>query len=256
MSPTIWTRCAGDSEIRPLSATVHRVVESQTLISTRKLVDSDDEQAVLEALVESVKPALPSTPAFEGLHYLLATPFRHPPLRHGSRFGARMEPSLFYGSLALRTAFAEVAYYRFLFLSATAAKLDLVTTELTAFTVPFRARRGVDLTAPAFASIDARVHSKTSYATSQPLGAAMRAAGVQAFLFRSARDPAGGKNVALYAPVFTTKAPTAFSQWVSTTSATRVEIAARDPLHPARLAFPRSVFEVKGALPDASREAR
>lgn len=253
MSPSIWTRCAGDSEIRALTATVHRVVESQTLISTRKLVDSDDEQAILEALVESVKPKLPDTPAFRGLHYLLATPFRHPPLRHGSRFGARSEPSLFYGSLSLQTALAEVAYYRFLFLAGTAAKLDLVTTELTAFRVQIRTKRGVDLTSEAFASVSARVHSKTTYKDSQPLGAEMRKAQVQAFLFHSARDPARGKNIALYVPVFTTKVPTAFSQWVSTASHTRVEIAARDPLHPARIAFPRERFEVKGVLPDPSR---
>jgi hypothetical protein len=253
MSPSIWTRCAGDSEIAPLTATVYRVVESQTLISTRKLTDSDEEQAVLEALVESVKPKLPDTPAFAGLHYLLATPFRHPPLRHGSRFGTRTEASLFYGSLSLPTAFAEVAYYRFLFFAGTHAKLDLVTTEITAFKVPIRTKRGMDLTSEAFASVDARIHSKTSYATSQPLGAEMRSAGVLAFLFRSSRDPERGKNVALYAPVFTKKQPTGFSQWVTTTSPARVEIAARDPLHPARLAFARTTFEVKGALPDPSR---
>jgi hypothetical protein len=253
MSPSIWTRCAGVSEIRPLSATVHRVVESQTMVSTRKLTDSDAEQAVLEALVESVKPKLPDTPAFAGLHYLLATPFRHPPLRHGSRFGSRTEPSLFYGSVSLHTAFAEVAYYRFLFLAGTTAKLDLVTTELTAFRVPIRTKRGVDLTGPAFAPCDARIHSKTTYKDTQPLGREMREAGVLAFLFRSARDPEAGKNVALYAPVFTKKVPTAFSQWVSTTSQSRVEIAARDPLHPSRIAFARERFEVKGVLPDPGR---
>lgn len=255
MSPSIWTRCAGDSEVRPLTATVHRVVESQTQVSTRKLVDSDAEQAVLEALVESVKPKLPDTPAFEGLHYLLATPFRHPPLRHGSRFGSRTEPSLFYGSLSLPTAFAEVAYYRFLFLAGTTAKLDLVTTELTAFRTQIRTKRGVDLTSEAFAAFDARIHSKLTYKDSQPLGAEMRARGVLAFLFRSARAPGEGKNIALYAPLFTKKTPLGFSQWVSTTSQSRVEIAARDPLHPARLAFSRDEFEVKGVLPDPGRLA-
>ena len=62
-------------------------------------------------------------------------------------------------------------------------------------------------------------------------------------------------NIALYAPLFTKKTPLGFSQWVSTTSQSRVEIAARDPLHPARLAFSRDEFEVKGVLPDPGRLA-
>jgi hypothetical protein len=47
MSSSIWTRCAGDSELRPLRLSPWRVVESQHQISTRKLVDSADEQALL-----------------------------------------------------------------------------------------------------------------------------------------------------------------------------------------------------------------
>ena len=45
MSSSIWTRCAGDSEIRPLRRSPWRVVEAQHQVSTRKLVDSLDEQA-------------------------------------------------------------------------------------------------------------------------------------------------------------------------------------------------------------------
>ena len=95
MSSSIWTRCAGDSEIQPLRLEPWRVVEGQHQISTRKLVASDAEQALLEALIETVKPGQLS-PA--RLHYLLATPFRYPPLRHGSRFGRRFEPGLWYGA--------------------------------------------------------------------------------------------------------------------------------------------------------------
>ena len=88
MPSSIWTRCAGRSSLRPLSGRAWRVVESQHLFSTRKLVDSDAEQALLEELIEEVKPPT-GVPA--GLHYLLFTPFRYPPLRHGSRFGTRAE---------------------------------------------------------------------------------------------------------------------------------------------------------------------
>ena len=42
-------------------------------------------------------------------------PFRYPPVRWGSRFGKRYEPSLLYGSLDSKTLLYESAYYRFLF---------------------------------------------------------------------------------------------------------------------------------------------
>ena len=88
MSSNIWTRCAGDSEIRALRLSPWRVVEAQHQVSTRKLVDSVDEQILLEDLIERVKPADQTRGRW---HYLLATPFRYPPLRHGSRFAGRHE---------------------------------------------------------------------------------------------------------------------------------------------------------------------
>src|SRR5690606_3863871 len=92
----------------------------------------------------------PPIPADGRLHYLLATPFRYPPLRHGSRFGTRHERGIWYGSESRRTAFAEVAYYRLLFLEGTRAELGPVTTQLTAFTARASTERGVDLLAPPF----------------------------------------------------------------------------------------------------------
>src|SRR3954464_4226566 len=110
MSSSIWTRCAGVSEIRPLRASAYRAVEAQHQVSTRKLVDSSEEQILLEELIDSAKP--PDVTRGRS-HYLLSTPFRYPPLLHGSRFGARHERGIWYGSETRRTAFAEVAYYRF-----------------------------------------------------------------------------------------------------------------------------------------------
>ena len=56
MSPDIWTRCAGASRVRPLHLTAWRAVEAQHQVSTRKLVDSLEEQALLEQLIEGAKP--------------------------------------------------------------------------------------------------------------------------------------------------------------------------------------------------------
>ena len=39
MSPSIWTRCAGASEVAPWQGSAWRVVEAQHLVSTRALVD-------------------------------------------------------------------------------------------------------------------------------------------------------------------------------------------------------------------------
>ena len=52
MSSPIWTRCAGSSRIRALAARPVRLVEAQHLVSTRRLVDSAEEQALLESVLE------------------------------------------------------------------------------------------------------------------------------------------------------------------------------------------------------------
>src|ERR1051325_4284533 len=99
MSSSIWTRCAGASEIRALRLAPWRAVEAQHQVSTRKLVDSRVEQELLETLIDRAKP--PDVTRGK-VHYLLATPFRYPPLRHGSRFPPAGGPSLWDGSAGSR----------------------------------------------------------------------------------------------------------------------------------------------------------
>lgn len=77
------------------------------------MVDDLAKQVLLEDLLDATKPG--PRPGTEGLHYLFATPFRYPPLRHGSRFGTRFEPSIFHGARGLETVLAEAANYRFVF---------------------------------------------------------------------------------------------------------------------------------------------
>jgi hypothetical protein len=248
MSSSIWTQSAGNSRIRRLASEPHRVVESQHRISTRKLVDSDREQIVLEQLLESAKPPLPDdSPA---LHYLLSTPFRYPPLPHGSRFATRWERGIWYGSETLTTAFAEVAYYRLLFLEGTDADLGPLETELTGFSIAVAAGRGIDLMSAAFDRWRAPLTSKTSYAATQPLGAAMREAGVEVVRFRSARDPDGGINIGVFTPsAFAAARPTALETWHSTATKSGVEFSKRDYFARASFAFRRELFLVRGALP-------
>ncbi len=248
MSSSIWMQCEGASNLRSLRLAPWRVVESQHEVSTRKLVDNAAEQSLLEELVDGVKP-----PVSVGgkLHYLLFTPFRYPPLRYGSRFGARHERGIWYGAEQQRTAFAEVAYYRLLFLDGTHAELDVLATELTAFTVRMRSARGIDLDAPPFAAHRAVLASPVSYVATQQLGAEMRAAGVELFRFSSARDADGGTNVGAFTPaVFHQAQPQHFERWHCTATRDHLELTRGDLTRkPDTHHFPRAQFLVHGALP-------
>ena len=247
MSSTIWTQSAASSEIRPLSLHAWRVVEAQHLVSTRKLVDSDAEQAVLEDVLETQKPPAPDTAR---LHYLLFTPFRYPPLFHGSRFGPRWERGIWYGAEEPRAAFAEVAYYRLLFLEGTTAPLGLVQTDLTAFRTPLKSSRGLDLTRPAFRRWQGELTSKTSYEQTQPLGTEMRGGGVEMFRYRSARDVEGGINVGVLAPqAFAARRPRELQTWRAWATRASVDISRRDYFVRDEYRFPRENFLVRGVLP-------
>jgi len=90
------------------------MVESQHIAATMKLVDTRDEQDLLETMLESSKPVQPDDTA--GLDYLLATPFRYHPRRGGSRFRSATDPGVFYGAESVRTAGAELGYWRWKFL--------------------------------------------------------------------------------------------------------------------------------------------
>jgi len=213
-------------------------------------VDSAEEQVLLESLLERSKPTLPAEPDFAGLHFLLTTSFRYPPLRHGSRFSTRGERSLWYGSRELRTACAEAAYYRLVFLEGSRAELGRLDVELSAFQTRVRTPRGVDLTAPPFAAHAERISSPARYDESQALGAAMREAGVEAFRYRSARDPAGGVNVALFSPrAFAAKRPDTPQTWICSATRERVEFQKKDYFERTTWVLERATFLVGGKLP-------
>jgi hypothetical protein len=226
------------------------VVEAQHVVSTRKLVDSLAEQGVLEELIDGSKPPLPDDPAFGRLHYLLSTPFRYPPLEHGSRFGTRTERSLWYGSGRPRTALAETAYYRLLFLEGTTADLGAVAAELSLFRVALRTSRGVDLTRPPFEELRNVIAAPDSYSATQQLGRAMREDGVAAARYPSARDVRGGWNVVLFTPeAFVANRPDAPETWHCVVNRERVEFTKKDVFDRRSMVMPRSDFEVDGRLP-------
>lgn len=243
----LWAACGGEARLQPIRGTLRRLVESQEQVATSRLVGSLERQAVLEAMLETSKP--PPRPGTERLHYLLATPFRYPPLRHGSRFGTRAEPSLFYGSLSVPTVLAEAAYYRLVFWHGMQVPPPTpLVTQHTLFAARYRTPRGVRLHTPPCDAYRDRLADRASYGPTQALGAAMRGSGVEAFEYLSARAPGRGINVALFVPEALASArPTALESWLCETSGERVRFLAHGGkgLHE----FPLATFLVDGRLP-------
>jgi len=198
---TIWEHCSGQNHIKPIDTKAWRVVEAQNKSFSRKLVDTDEELDILEEVLEKNKPQIEDN----NYHYLLFTPFRYPPLKYGSRFGRRIEPALWYGSLEVDTALREVAYYRLLFLRDTAASLELKLA-LSAFSVGAKSDKGIDLTDEPFNQFKQQISSPLSYRDSQPLGTVMRNYDVDLFLYYSARTKKPAINVGIFIPsVFKSK---------------------------------------------------
>ncbi len=255
MSQSIWTPCGGASNAAALELRPWRVRESQFINSTRKLVDSNAEQHVLEELIDDrAKPKVPSWVEERGLHYLLATPFRHPPLRNGSRFGTRMERGIFYGAIELPTCLAEVAYYRFVFLAGTAADIPRLQTQHSAFQVHVRTERGIDLTRPPFSEHRAVISSPVDYAVPQALGRQMRENGIEAFVFHSARAAKkDGQCVGVMDPgAFAARGPlTGMQSWLCTVDPQKVEFRRKNLADAVftSFTFPRADFLVEGKLP-------
>lgn len=190
----IWEVCNGRKNLTKIKEEPWRVVEAQHISSSRDLVDTLDEHELLEELIEEAKPPTLK----EDKHYLIFSPFRYPPLKYGSRFGNTNEPSLWYGSLQLKTAFAEVAYYRLKFFQDTSADLEFIEIPVTAFQSQILTVKGIDLTKNPFLKYEKSISNINSYEHSQILGTLMRREGVEAFIYNSARCKYKGKNIGIF----------------------------------------------------------
>ena len=217
-------------------------MEAQHVVSTLKLVDTLDEQALLERLLDDAKPPLPAE--CRHLHYLLSTPFRYgAPYPRGSRFRrAGLTPGVFYASQTAATAVAEMAFARLLFFAESpGTPWPVNASEHTVFSVRFRTSKGLDLTAAPFDRNSVQWTHLTDYSACQELADAARAGGVQALRYTSARDPGGGRNVALLTcAAFTSRAPIDRQTWRLHLDAAGARALCDFPEQ--RLAFERAVF--------------
>lgn len=244
----IWDECRGNQQLGPLAGTLYRLVESQEQIATMGYVDTLEEQAMLESMLEGSKPLY--TNDLTAYHYLLSTPFRYPPLKWGSRFGSANEPSIFYGGKTINVTLAESAYYRFVFwhsMSGTPIKPQ-IKSEHSLFSVGYTSSKGVSLQTAPFNQYQSEISHPGQYSQSQQLGAAMKASGVEVFEYTSARDPHKEQCVGLFtARAFKSKKPNGMSLCLCETSAKEVRFKQLDSN--AITSFKLDVFLLNDQLP-------
>jgi hypothetical protein len=175
------------------------------------LVDTLDEQALLERLLEQSKPAVPESQ--RRLHWLLFTPFRYPPLPSGSRFRGPADPGVFYGADLARTACAELGYWRWRLLLDSPGLDALDPMQQTLFCTPVRGAT-IDLQSPPWTKRRKLWTDRTDYSACQELARGARTAGIQMIRYQSVRDPeAGDCTAVLTHTAFAAPAPTASQTW-------------------------------------------
>ncbi|MGV3742983.1 MAG: RES family NAD+ phosphorylase [Burkholderiaceae bacterium] len=199
-----------------LSLEVWRAVEAQHRVSTMVLVDTLDEQALLEQLLEESKPALQGH--HQSLHWLLFTPFRYPPLPNGSRFRGPADPGVFYGADARRTACAELGYWRWRLLMDSPELDHIEPLPQTLFQTPVHGRT-IDLREPPFSDQPDRWLDPDDYSACQALARRAREEEVEIIRYRSVRDPEGGACAALLTHrAFAAKKPSHSETWMLSVS--------------------------------------
>jgi RES domain len=196
VSSSTWTARAVGSESQRARRRLWRAVEAQHIASTLRLVANVEEQILLERVLERSKPPLPAGAG--DLHYLLSTPFRYSsPI--GSRFRAPADLGVWYGAEALRTACAELGFWRWRFLTDTDSLQTLGPSPQTVFRAGIDARL-VDLTALPFKKSRAQWMHPDDYGPTQEFARAARLADIQAIRYESVRDLKHGAAVAVLQP--------------------------------------------------------
>jgi hypothetical protein len=221
-----WTPAELSSKAQEHSFKVWRMVEAQHLVSTSKIVDTRAEQELLEDILEERKPPIPKDA--DSLHYLLFSPFRYETrLPSGSRFRAVYESGVFYAAETIRTAAAEVGYWRWRFLQDTAGLERLQPCSFTAFRVPIKTDC-IDLREPPYNSNASLWLHPNDYSATQAFGRTARDAAIGAILYQSVRDPEQHFCVAVLTPLaFAAKKPDNATQTWSLTISTEEAIWVR-----------------------------
>lgn len=182
---------------KPYANEVWRLVEAQHVVSTTKLVDSAEEQELLESVLETTKPPVP--PECQHLHYLLCTPFRYGRYPWDSRFRRMGEtPGVFYCAENPLTAVAETVWQRKAFFDGSpATPLPSEPGTYTAFSVSVRVPLAIDLTEPPMSHDGAKWTDPDNYSSCLELADRVRAEGGELIRYSSVRHPEGLPNIAV-----------------------------------------------------------
>jgi hypothetical protein len=225
MSSTISTPDALPSEFRPFTGQCWRVVESQYVIATFPLVDTLDEQARLEELLDATKPPVPRE--CQHLHPLLYTPFRYVP-KHGSRFRrAGQREGAFYSTEKVETAIAEMGFYRVLFFAESPdMKIPQGFAEYTAFAASISTDRVIDITGVS----DPTLVHLNDYSATQAFADLARAAGATGIRSTSVRCPNHGAVLTwLSCDVFDHSEPVLRQSWHMRVTSRGVQAVCESP---------------------------
>ena len=138
-------------------------------------------------------------PGTSSLDYLLATPFRYHPKRGGSRFRSEIDPGVFYGAESIRTAGAELGYWRWRFLR---DSVDLDCLGPVAHTVfcSEPSCQVIDIRRPPFSQDEALWTMPDRYLETQEIARVARKTDVQAIIYESVRDENSAWCVAILNP--------------------------------------------------------
>lgn len=197
MSFTTWTPLALLSSARQWRGSVWRIIDAQYTAGAMKLVDTREEQDVLDQLLEAQLLKLPEI--FHQLDPLLAAPFRSHPLRTGSRFRTATDPGVFYGAVKVDTACAEQGYWRWKFLNDVIDLTEIKPVAHIAFEADI-ATLAIDLRDSIFSRDAPQWNHKYSYGGTQALARSARSANLGGIRYASVRDPEHGECVAVLTP--------------------------------------------------------
>lgn len=214
MSSSTWTADALLSRAAPLSGSFWRAVEAQHIVSTMKLTDSLEEQAILEELIDETKPPVPADCV--GLDFLLMTPFRYSRQNPwGSRFRKpHAERGVFYAAERSETTIAETVFHRVRFFADSPdTPWPQNASEYTAFSVEVRSERAIDVAA--FLSGErADILDPSDYSAGQEFSEKSREAEIELIKYPSVRDPGHHANLAILTPAaFAKSVPTGRQTW-------------------------------------------
>ncbi len=187
-----------EAAIGPLGGAILRYAEDQERSVTRPLVDTLAEHDLLESILDESKP--PYHPDSAHLDYLLKTPFRYPPLRHGSRFGGVHEAGIFYGAETLKAIQYEIAFYRFSFYFDMETPPSSIQTEHILFRCHYSSDRALNLAAIEDDHLQQLARDPLHYQPTQAIGTWARTLELQSIRYLSARTPDHQCNVAVLDP--------------------------------------------------------